>query len=100
MHTYQLKIIILLLLDEYSSEDTLDKIYESGLERYRSNNGIPQDMVNGVKRDKVWSIVYMEKTIEKESFSQTTLKKLGLTSGSAVLRLNHRSAENLEIDQA
>ena len=78
----------------------MDKIYESGLERYRSNNGIPQDFVDGIKKDKVWSIVYMEKTIEKDLFSDTTLKKLGLTGGSAVLRLNHRTAEKLEIDQA
>lgn len=46
------------------------------------------------KQDTV--IIYMRTEIFGESLASTTIKSLGLTSGSAILRLIHRNPEDLK----
>ena len=60
------------VIGEYSSEDTLDKIYEKAKEKMEGN--IPENSVP--------VIIYVRKELVGiESFSETSLKKLGLTGG-------------------
>lgn len=79
------------VIGEYSSEDTLDKIYEKAKEKVEGN--IPEKSVPVI-------IYVRQELVGIESFSETSLKKLGLTGGSAVLRLIHRAEDNLNVDQA
>jgi len=79
------------VIGEYSSEDTLDKIYEKAKEKLEGN--IPENSVPVI-------IYVRQELVGIESFSETSLKKLGLTGGSAVLRLIHRAEDNLNVDQA
>jgi len=79
------------VIGEYSSEDTLDKIYEKAKEKMEGN--IPENSVPVI-------IYVRQELVGIESFSETSLKKLGLTGGSAVLRLIHRAEDNLNVDQA
>ena len=79
------------VIGEYSSDDTLDKVYEKAQEKLDGN----------VSQNSVPVIIYMrQELVGKESFAETSLKKLGLTGGSAVFRLVHRDSENLNLDQA
>ena len=76
------------MIGEYSSDDTLDQVYDKALSKIEP------------KPDLQPVIIYMrQEFVGTELFSQTALKKLGLTGGSAVLRLIHRNPESLS-DQA
>ena len=76
------------VIGEYSSDDTLDQVYDKALTKIEP------------KPDLQPVIIYMrQEFVGTEVFSQTALKKLGLTGGSAVLRLIHRNPESLN-DQA
>lgn len=76
------------VIGEYSSNDTLDQVYDKALSKIEP------------KPDLQPVIIYMrQEFVGTELFSQTALKKLGLTGGSAVLRLIHRNPESLS-DQA
>ena len=60
------------VIGEYSSEDTLDKIYEKAKEKLEGN--IPENSVPVI-------IYVRQELVGIESFSETSLKKLGLTGG-------------------
>ena len=60
------------VIGEYSSEDTLDKIYEKAKEKMEGN--IPENSVPVI-------IYVRQELVGIESFSETSLKKLGLTGG-------------------
>ena len=60
------------IIGEYSSEDTLDKIYDKAKEKLEGN--IPENSIP--------VMIYMrQELVGTESFSETSLKKLGLTGG-------------------
>ena len=75
------------VIGEYTSEDCLDGIYEKAREKLNgTGNENGQEPV----------IIYMrQEFVGTESFSKTKLRQLGLTGGSAVLRLIHRKPEAL-----
>ena len=71
------------VIGEYTSDETLDKLYEKALSKITKSDLDPV-------------VIYMRQEIVGiEAFKATTLKKLGLTGGSAVLRLIHRNSESL-----
>ena len=74
------------IVGEYSSEDTLDKLIAKAKDKLEGNVPEGHEPV----------IIYMrQEIIGKDAISSTSFKKLGLTGGSAVLRLIHRIPETL-----
>ena len=72
------------VVGEYSSDDTLDKIVSKAKDKVQPQEG--QEPV----------VIYMRQEVVGDAdLALTSLKKLGLTAGSAVLRLLHRAPESL-----
>ena len=109
------------VIGEYSSEDTLDKMLEKAQSKLEGNipNGHEPVVIYmrkeiGKKQPKKYdqylltcvnfrkvsnNLLFPLYLVGLENLSKTSLKMLGLASGSAVLRLIHRNPESL-VDQA
>jgi tether containing UBX domain for GLUT4 len=73
------------VIGNYSSDETLDKVVAKAKDKLE----IMDDSAEPV-------IIYMrQEIIGEQALASTSLKKLGLTGGSAVLRLIHRTPGSL-----